>query len=78
MSGPLVVKGQSPDRRPSRVKLTDHRAILADNFDRQSVNFDNPEKVSNKSVSIYTGVFILFWSSRIIIQIWRVLGVLPK
>ena len=36
-------QGQIPGRGPRGAKLTDHKVILTDHFDRQSVNFENPE-----------------------------------
>ena len=37
-------QGQIPGRGPRGAKVTDQKGILTDDFDRQSVNFENPEK----------------------------------
>ena len=36
-------QGQIPKRGPRGAKLTDQKVILTDAFDRQSVNFENPD-----------------------------------
>ena len=40
-SGWVSGQGQSPGRRPRVAILTDQRAISTDDFQQQSVNFDN-------------------------------------
>ena len=36
-------QGQIPGREPRGAKLTDQKVNLTDDFDKQSVNFENPE-----------------------------------
>ena len=52
---------QIPGRWTRGAKLTDQKVILTDNFDRQSVNFENPVQTA---ILIRSLIFFFFFISR--------------